>query len=199
MASRLEAEVKAEKVTLGVVTDLHGNIDMFVFKRLLKGLSPFGTLPGRSFPEVLEKYSRIRGIKAYVPWLTATYVMIINKKAFKYLPLGLSESNVLESTDKWTYDALLRVMIRSELRKLQRRIIYVTHDQVETMTMADHIAVKKEGGIMQVGTPDEIIQQAGKPLRSELHRQPEDELLRRIRRGDGGRDAARHRRLQGGA
>ncbi len=57
-------------------------------------------------------------------------------------------------------DALLRVMMRSELKKLQRRImvttIYVTHDQVEAMTMADRIAVMNEGKIMQVGTPEEI-------------------------------------------
>mgnify|MGYP000306509404 CR=1 FL=1 len=57
-------------------------------------------------------------------------------------------------------DALLRVMMRSELKKLQRKIkvttIYVTHDQVEAMTMADRIAVMNQGKIMQVGTPDEI-------------------------------------------
>lgn len=57
-------------------------------------------------------------------------------------------------------DALLRVVMRSELKKLQRRIkvttIYVTHDQVEAMTMADRIAVMNEGRIMQVGTPEEV-------------------------------------------
>ena len=57
-------------------------------------------------------------------------------------------------------DALLRVMMRSEIKKLQRRIkvttIYVTHDQVEAMTMADRIAVMNEGRIMQVGTPEEV-------------------------------------------
>ncbi len=57
-------------------------------------------------------------------------------------------------------DALLRVKMRSELKKLQRRIkvttIYVTHDQVEAMTMGDRIAVMKDGKIMQIGTPTEI-------------------------------------------
>ncbi len=57
-------------------------------------------------------------------------------------------------------DALLRVKMRSELKKLQRRIkvttIYVTHDQVEAMTMGDRIAVMNQGRIMQVGTPEEI-------------------------------------------
>ncbi len=57
-------------------------------------------------------------------------------------------------------DALLRVKMRSELKKLQRRIgvttIYVTHDQVEAMTMGDRIAVMNNGKIQQVGTPEEI-------------------------------------------
>ncbi len=57
-------------------------------------------------------------------------------------------------------DALLRVKMRSEIKKLQRRIkvttIYVTHDQVEAMTMGDRIAVMNAGKIMQVGTPWEI-------------------------------------------
>lgn len=57
-------------------------------------------------------------------------------------------------------DALLRVKMRSELKKLQRKIkvttIYVTHDQVEAMTMGDRIAVMNNGMIMQVGTSDEV-------------------------------------------
>lgn len=57
-------------------------------------------------------------------------------------------------------DALLRVSMRSELKKLQERIgtttIYVTHDQVEAMTMGDEIAVMHSGVIQQYGTPEEI-------------------------------------------
>ena len=57
-------------------------------------------------------------------------------------------------------DAKLRVRMRFELKKLQRRLgittIYVTHDQVEAMTMADRIAVLNEGRLQQYGTPDEV-------------------------------------------
>ena len=57
-------------------------------------------------------------------------------------------------------DALLRVRMRSELKKLQRKLgittIYVTHDQVEAMTMGDRIAVMNRGRIIQVGTPEEV-------------------------------------------
>ncbi len=54
-------------------------------------------------------------------------------------------------------DAQLRVHMRSELKSLQRRIkvttIYVTHDQVEAMTLGDRIAILQDGEIHQVGRP----------------------------------------------
>ncbi len=54
-------------------------------------------------------------------------------------------------------DAKLRVSTRTELSKLHARLgatmIYVTHDQVEAMTMGDRICVMKDGAIMQVATP----------------------------------------------
>lgn len=57
-------------------------------------------------------------------------------------------------------DALLRVQMRDELIKLHRRVgrttVYVTHDQLEAMTMADRIVVMKSGVIQQIGTPREI-------------------------------------------
>lgn len=57
-------------------------------------------------------------------------------------------------------DAKLRVLMRVELKKLQKELgvttIYVTHDQVEAMTMADRIVILKEGKMMQFSTPDDI-------------------------------------------
>jgi multiple sugar transport system ATP-binding protein len=57
-------------------------------------------------------------------------------------------------------DAALRVRTRLELAQLHRRLgatmIFVTHDQVEAMTLADRIVVLNAGGIEQVGTPMEI-------------------------------------------
>jgi len=57
-------------------------------------------------------------------------------------------------------DAKLRTDLRVELKRLHQRLkntmIYVTHDQVEAMTLADRIAIMKGGRIMQLGTPDEI-------------------------------------------
>ncbi len=57
-------------------------------------------------------------------------------------------------------DAKLRTQMRTEVRELQQRLgstmIYVTHDQVEAMTMADRIAVLRRGVLQQVGTPREL-------------------------------------------
>src|SRR5262249_39713283 len=57
-------------------------------------------------------------------------------------------------------DAKLREALRSELKDLQMKIggtfIFVTHDQIEAMSMGDKIAVMNAGRIIQVGTPAEI-------------------------------------------
>ncbi len=57
-------------------------------------------------------------------------------------------------------DAKLRGQMRAEIKRLHQRlnntIIYVTHDQVEAMTLADKIVIMKDGYIEQQGTPDEV-------------------------------------------
>ncbi len=57
-------------------------------------------------------------------------------------------------------DAKLRVQMRTELKQLRVRVptttVYVTHDQVEAMTLADRIVVLNQGRVEQVGTPEEI-------------------------------------------
>lgn len=57
-------------------------------------------------------------------------------------------------------DAKLRVQMRVELRKLQRELgvttVYVTHDQIEAMSLSDRIVLIKDGILQQVGPPDEL-------------------------------------------
>jgi multiple sugar transport system ATP-binding protein len=57
-------------------------------------------------------------------------------------------------------DAALRVQTRAEILKLQKRLgtttIYVTHDQVEAMTMGDRIAVMSRGVLQQIGSPEDL-------------------------------------------
>src|SRR6185503_18012803 len=70
-------------------------------------------------------------------------------------------------------DAALRVQMRVELKRLHERLettaIYVTHDQVEAMTLGDRVVVMKDGWV----------QQAGEPVRRGVHRLSGDELRRR--------------------
>ncbi len=57
-------------------------------------------------------------------------------------------------------DAALRASLRGELKQIQRAlaqtVLYVTHDQVEAMSMSDRIAVMRSGELQQLGTPEEI-------------------------------------------
>jgi multiple sugar transport system ATP-binding protein len=57
-------------------------------------------------------------------------------------------------------DAKLRLTMRGQLKHIQRRLetttVYVTHDQIEAMTLADRIAIMSKGKIQQLGTPDEV-------------------------------------------
>jgi multiple sugar transport system ATP-binding protein len=57
-------------------------------------------------------------------------------------------------------DAALRATLRGELKQIQRElgqtVLYVTHDQLEAMSMSDRIAIMKDGEILQFATPDEI-------------------------------------------
>lgn len=59
-------------------------------------------------------------------------------------------------------DAKLRAELRVELKRIQRElgatILYVTHDQIEAMTMADRIGVMDRGKLIQIGTPREIFE-----------------------------------------
>ena len=59
-------------------------------------------------------------------------------------------------------DAKLRVQMRTEIKKLHRKVkttvVYVTHDQVEAMTLADRIVIMRDGRIEQVGTPMEVFE-----------------------------------------
>ena len=90
-------------------------------------------------------------------------------------------------------DAALRAEMRVEISKLHQKIktnmIYVTHDQVEAMTLADRIVILNEGKIEQVGTPEEIYnnpdnifvaQFIGTPKMNILEIKPEDVVSNKI-------------------
>ncbi len=75
-------------------------------------------------------------------------------------------------------DAKLRVQMRTEIKKVHLKVrtttVYVTHDQVEAMTLADRVVVMNNGRIEQIGPPNELYHhpktQASSPA-SSVHRQ----------------------------
>ena len=98
-----------------------------------------------------------------------------------------------------TLDTEFRDIMCGELRELHDRIdattVYVTHDQLEAMAMADKIAVMNHGVVEQFGTPQEIYDRPATDVRRRFHRLAADELprlpRRRCRQGD---RRVRHRR-----
>jgi multiple sugar transport system ATP-binding protein len=110
-------------------------------------------------------------------------------------------------------DAKLRVQMRTQVSRLQRRLgtttVYVTHDQTEAMTLGDRVAVMRAGLLQQVGSPQELYANPnnlfvagfiGSPAMNFLPGKLEENVLRtrladmplsdqlRQRLGDGGRD-----------
>jgi len=88
-------------------------------------------------------------------------------------------------------DAKLRVTMRSEIKALHQRLktttVYVTHDQIEALTMADRIVVLREGVIEQIGTPIELYDRPANVFVAEFIGSPAMNLLPAQLRLDGGR------------
>jgi multiple sugar transport system ATP-binding protein len=91
-------------------------------------------------------------------------------------------------------DAKLRVSMRSEIKAMHQRLktttIYVTHDQVEAMTMADRIVVLRDGNVEQVGTPLELYDSPANVFVAEFIGSPAMNMLPARLSTDGGRRAA---------
>ena len=87
-------------------------------------------------------------------------------------------------------DAALRSQVRFEIARLHRQLgatmIYVTHDQVEAMTLADRIVVMHQGVIQQVGTPEELYRTPANLFVAGFIGSPKMNLLNGQWRGGGG-------------
>ena len=81
-------------------------------------------------------------------------------------------------------DAQLRVQMRAEIKELHQRLktttIYVTHDQIEAMTMADRIVVMRDGVVEQLGAPLELYDRPATLFVAELYRIAVNELAQRV-------------------
>ncbi len=88
-------------------------------------------------------------------------------------------------------DAKLRVQMRAEIAKLQHDLnvttVYVTHDQIEAMTMGDRVAVMSKGSLMQVDSPQNLYDHPDNLFVAAFIGSPQMNLLRgRYETGDGG-------------
>jgi multiple sugar transport system ATP-binding protein len=96
-------------------------------------------------------------------------------------------------------DAKLRVAMRGEIKALHQRLrtttVYVTHDQVEAMTMADRIVVMHDGRVEQIGTPLDLYDRPGNLFVAQFIGSPAMNVVEgTVRRGNG----AMHVEAEGG-
>src|SRR5206468_8112117 len=86
-------------------------------------------------------------------------------------------------------DAKLRVAMRGEIKALHQRLktttVYVTHDQVEAMTMADRIVVMHDGRVEQIGTPLELYDRPGNLFVAQFIGSPAMNVIAGTLRGNG--------------
>ncbi len=86
-------------------------------------------------------------------------------------------------------DAKLRVAMRTEIKELHQRLktttVYVTHDQIEAMTMADRIVVMHDGLVEQIGTPLELYDRPGNLFVAQFIGSPAMNVLAGTLRGNG--------------
>ena len=84
-------------------------------------------------------------------------------------------------------DAKLRVAMRAEIKELHQRLktttVYVTHDQIEAMTMADRIVVMHDGIIEQIGTPLELFDRPGNLFVAQFIGSPAMNVLKGVVQG----------------
>jgi multiple sugar transport system ATP-binding protein len=92
-------------------------------------------------------------------------------------------------------DAEIRASLRGELKRIQQdlrqSVLYVTHDQIEAMSMSDRIAVMREGAILQVASPDEIFRRPAHRFVAEFIGDPPINMLPAEVQADGSSCLAR--------
>ncbi|MDE9451886.1 ABC transporter ATP-binding protein [Aliiroseovarius sp. Z3] len=93
-------------------------------------------------------------------------------------------------------DAKLRVEMRTELMRLHRATgattVYVTHDQIEAMTMASHVAVMNQGRVQQFGTPADLVDHPETAFVATFVGTPANNMVPVVKNGSGYRVGGRH-------
>ena len=116
--------------------------------------------------EIKERVTRAAEILGLTPYLDR-YPRALSGGQRQRVAMGraiVRDPQVFLFDEPWSnLDAKLRVQMRTEIRELHQRLstttVYVTHDQIEAMTMADKIVVMQDGHIRQIGAPLEVYDQ----------------------------------------
>ncbi|CAN1511969.1 MalK ABC-type sugar transport systems, ATPase components [Paracoccaceae bacterium] len=120
-------------------------------------------IAGQSAPEIAKRVAEAADILGLAPLLDRTPAELSGGQRQR-VAMGRA---IVRNPDAFLFDeplsnldAKLRGQMRAEIKKLHQKVkttvVYVTHDQVEAMTLADRIVVMKDGHIEQVGTPMEV-------------------------------------------
>ena len=122
-------------------------------------------IAGRPESEIVAKVDEAAGILGLQPYMERTPGELSGGQRQR-VAMGRS---IVRHPDVFLFDeplsnldAKLRTQMRVEIKKLHQKvkttIVYVTHDQVEAMTLADRIVIMKDGHIVQTGTPLELFE-----------------------------------------
>jgi multiple sugar transport system ATP-binding protein len=120
-------------------------------------------IAGQSPPEIAKRVAEAADILGLAPLLDRTPAELSGGQRQR-VAMGRA---IVRNPDAFLFDeplsnldAKLRGQMRAEIKKLHQKVkttvVYVTHDQVEAMTLADRIVVMRDGHIEQVGTPMEV-------------------------------------------
>ncbi|MEP9398597.1 sn-glycerol-3-phosphate ABC transporter ATP-binding protein UgpC [Mesorhizobium sp. KR2-14] len=108
----------------------------------------------------IEQAARILGLEAYLERRPAALSGGQRQRVAIGRAMVRNPSAFLFDEPLSNLDAQLRSQMRIEIKRLHQRLktttVYVTHDQVEAMTMADRIVVMRDGNILQTGTPTDL-------------------------------------------
>ena len=117
-------------------------------------------LPKAQIAEQTDKFMKLMQIDQYADRLPERLSGGQQQRVALARALCIQPDVLLFDEPLSNLDAKLRVQMRSELVRMHQKLgttfVYITHDQVEAMTMGDYIAVLRDGKIMQYDTPQEV-------------------------------------------
>lgn len=161
---------------------------MTVYNNMAYGLKNRGT-PKDEIERRVSDAAKLLGIEEYLPRSPRELSGGQRQRVAMGRAIVRKPSVFLFDEPLSNLDAKLRNQMRVEIRKLQRSLdvttVYVTHDQIEAMTMADRIVVLNGGKVEQIGTPSEIYHQPASTFVAEFIGSPPMNLLKATHNGNG--------------